>query len=480
MEDQNTTNHYEIHPVAYIFPRMSEEEFEQLKNDIDANGQQAPILLHEGKVVDGRHRLRACQELGIAPMFDVIEAANDQKIEQVVVSINLHRRHLTDAQKALIAARLANLGVGANQHTAGAVSQKMAAKELGISVDSVQRGKQVLLNGVPQLISAVESGDIDITNASRIAKMSRDEQVELTAQDKKIIREASKAINRAEFEERRQERLRQIEEKRKNNRPLDTHGNTYSVIYADPPWDYMGEEKVGYPCMSVEEICKEPVNTIAEEDAALFMWCSSSLLADAIEVIKAWGFKLKTSAVWDKGSGGHALLRGLVSELQDFAPMGADVVAVFPYPLGYGLCGCLDLRKGQWGGEGGVYFQRLLQYLHMPSIFAQVAVNGGISPESQRMKQVVIPSIDEYMAGERLGLAPFEVYVFGEIRELIIVHGIRDDVPAAGMKRIFCECVGEGRIGVEALGHGILNCLEELLWAVATVGVKGHWGSNFI
>ena len=305
MEDQNTTNNYEIHQAAYIFPRMSEEEFEQLKNDIAANGQQTPILLHDGKGVDGRHRLRACEELGIDPQFDEIVAANDTKIEQVVVSINLHRRHLTDSQKALIAARLANLGVGSNQHTAGAVSQKKAAEELGISVDSVQRGKQVLTNGVPQLIAAVESGTLDITNAARIAKLSRDEQVELTEQDKKLIRDASKAINRAKFEERRQERLQQIEEKRRNNRPLDTHGNTYSVIYADPPWDYMGEEKVGYPCMSVEDICKEPVNDIAEEDAALFMWCSSSLLAEAIEVIKVWGFKLKTSAVWDKGAAGQ-------------------------------------------------------------------------------------------------------------------------------------------------------------------------------
>lgn len=322
MDDQITTNNYEIHPVAYIFPRMSEGEFEQLKSDIAANGQQTPILLHEGKVVDGRHRLRACKELNITPQFAELEAANDQKVEQVVVSINLHRRHLTDSQKALIAGRLANLNVGANQHTAGAVTQKEAAEELGISVDSVQRGKQVLMKGVPQLISAVESGVLDITNASRIAKLSRDEQVKLAEQDVKVILEASKAINRAKFEERRQEKLRQIEEKRKNNRPLDTHGNTYGVIYADPPWDYMGEEKVGYPCMNLEEICKLPVNEIAEEDAVLFTWCSSSLLEDAIKVINAWGFKLKTSAVWDKGSVGQGAYFRQSHEILLFATRG--------------------------------------------------------------------------------------------------------------------------------------------------------------
>lgn len=52
--------------------------------------------------------------------------------------------------------------------------------------------------------------------------------------------------------------------------------------------------------MSVKEICEMPISQISADDAVLLMWCSSSLLPEAVEVVSAWGFKFKTSAVWDK------------------------------------------------------------------------------------------------------------------------------------------------------------------------------------
>lgn len=52
--------------------------------------------------------------------------------------------------------------------------------------------------------------------------------------------------------------------------------------------------------MSVSEICKLPVNNISEKDSVLFLWVTSPLLEDAFTVIKSWGFKYKTSFVWDK------------------------------------------------------------------------------------------------------------------------------------------------------------------------------------
>lgn len=295
----------EIHPIANLFPEMSESQFDELKQDIAQNGLQIPILVHAGKVVDGRHRLRACSALGIIPKFAELEAANDKSVEQSVISINLHRRHLTESQKAIIAGRLTNSVIGANQHTAGAVSQRKVAEELGISVDSVQRGKKVLNNGIPELIAAVSDGKIDISNAAKIAQLAKQDQSKLNFDDIKAIQEASKAINKAKFETRRMERIQEIEAKRANNKPLESSLGTFSVIYADPPWDYMGELAVGYPCMSVQEICNMPIDQISTEDAVLYMWCSSSLLPEALQVVSAWGFKFKTSAIWDKGFSGQ-------------------------------------------------------------------------------------------------------------------------------------------------------------------------------
>jgi N6-adenosine-specific RNA methylase IME4/ParB-like chromosome segregation protein Spo0J len=331
---------FEVHPIANLFPEMTESQFEELTLDIGKNGLQLPILTYGGKVVDGRHRLRACSVLGIVPKFAELEAANDESAEQSVISINLQRRHLTDGQKAIIAARLAKSSVGTNQHTAGAISQKQAAADIGISIDSLQRGKIVLKHGAPELIAAVTEGKLKISNAAKLAQLAKEDQSQLNFDDIKAIQEASKAINKAKFENRRMERIQEIEAKRANNKPLESSLGTFSVIYSDPPWQYMGELAVGYPCMSTQEICDMPINNIAAEDAVLFMWTSASLLGDALQVVKAWGFEFKTSAVWDKGVAGqgayfrqqHEVLmicvRGNVPEV----PYGARPASVLKFP----------------------------------------------------------------------------------------------------------------------------------------------------
>ncbi|MFZ5833268.1 MAG: DNA methyltransferase [Planctomycetota bacterium] len=90
-----------IHPAADLFPPMTAEEYAALKADIAANGQREPIALLGGKIVDGRHRYRACTELGIEPR--VVHLPDDEDIVSYVTSANLHRRHLTASQRAAVA-----------------------------------------------------------------------------------------------------------------------------------------------------------------------------------------------------------------------------------------------------------------------------------------------------------------------------------------------------------------------------------------
>ena len=80
----------------------------------------------------------------------------------------------------------------------------------------------------------------------------------------------------------------------------------YSVIYADPPWNYNNPMKNYYgaidiyPTMKVKEICDLPVQNITEKDAVLFMWATNPKLVEALQVIKSWGFEYKTNWCWDK------------------------------------------------------------------------------------------------------------------------------------------------------------------------------------
>lgn len=55
------------HDVCTIFPMMSPDEFAGLKADIQANGQREPVWTYQGKLIDGRNRLKACEELGVKP-----------------------------------------------------------------------------------------------------------------------------------------------------------------------------------------------------------------------------------------------------------------------------------------------------------------------------------------------------------------------------------------------------------------------------
>lgn len=82
---------------------------------------------------------------------------------------------------------------------------------------------------------------------------------------------------------------------------MELPNKKYKIIYADPPWSY--DRKVGqgvandqYNTMDIEDIKKLPIRGLADKDCTLFMWATFPKLEEAVEVIKAWGFTLKTVA----------------------------------------------------------------------------------------------------------------------------------------------------------------------------------------
>jgi len=91
----------EFHDVCNIFPMMGDDEYRALVEDIREHGLREPIVVWQGKIVDGRNRYRACMELGITPQYREWDGRGS--LTAFVVSQNLHRRHLTASQKAVIA-----------------------------------------------------------------------------------------------------------------------------------------------------------------------------------------------------------------------------------------------------------------------------------------------------------------------------------------------------------------------------------------
>lgn len=101
----STLAEFTVHPFADKFPLLQGDDFAELVEDVRSRGLQQPIVLtHDRKVlVDGRNRLRACDESHVDPVFDVLgDHYTDEMIVDYIISSNLKRRHLTIGQKSFI------------------------------------------------------------------------------------------------------------------------------------------------------------------------------------------------------------------------------------------------------------------------------------------------------------------------------------------------------------------------------------------
>jgi N6-adenosine-specific RNA methylase IME4/ParB-like chromosome segregation protein Spo0J len=286
-----------FHPLADIFPLLEGSEFDQVCADIKANGLHEPIVLNGGKILDGRNRYRACFRIGLKPHYWEYEGDDPLGF---VISLNLKRRHLDESQRALIAARLATLPRGSNQHAQiCAPSQNDVAEMLNVSRRSVQYAAVVRDRGIPELQHAVEQGRLPVSIAARAARQTPEIQRE--AAEAGDSRKADMLIRQGAV----MDRTQAVEF---NARAL----GKYAVILADPPWQYNPSTSPPswtveghYPSMELAEICALPVADIAHDDAILFLWATAPMVAKSLQVVAAWGFEYQTCLVWVKNKAGY-------------------------------------------------------------------------------------------------------------------------------------------------------------------------------
>jgi ParB-like chromosome segregation protein Spo0J len=153
-----------------LLPRMSEEEFAELKKSIQTEGQHYPIIVNEDlEVLDGHHRFRACTELGVEPDFEVKKFDDKLLEKKFVIEANLRRRHLNNFQlvelavplleieKALAKKRQSKGGKEGRDLQLGlapsdaefepelkAKATEVVAKKAGLSTRTFERGKKIV------------------------------------------------------------------------------------------------------------------------------------------------------------------------------------------------------------------------------------------------------------------------------------------------------------------------------------------------
>jgi hypothetical protein len=208
---ESTFTEREFHPVADIFPMMSDRELTDLTDDIREHGLREPIWLHrDGRIVDGRNRYLACREVGAKPETRTF-SGDDADLVEFVVSLNLHRRHLNESQRAMVAARIANMRQGERTDLPPSanlpkVSQSVAAQQLQVSDRSVRDAKKVQECGGPELAQAVDFGQVAVSAAALVADAVRDRVVGMPPERvREIVREVAAETRTEVAEARRQQ-----------------------------------------------------------------------------------------------------------------------------------------------------------------------------------------------------------------------------------------------------------------------------------
>lgn len=163
---------HETHEAADAFPLLEGIGLDGLTDDIKTNGLRDgfEIVLLEGDpeplILDGRNRYRACLAAKVQPRFRYYEGdKSDEGIVRYIVSVNIARRDLDDGQRALVARRLAKLIRGERKRNLKQVALP------GVSDADAGAADALMKAGVPELIAAVDRGDIALSHAAAVAKL---------------------------------------------------------------------------------------------------------------------------------------------------------------------------------------------------------------------------------------------------------------------------------------------------------------------
>jgi ParB family chromosome partitioning protein len=198
-----------FHEYAELFPWLEGAALEALRDDIRLHGVREPIVMLDGAILDGRNRYMCARDLGIE--YPVREFDGDDPLA-FVISHNLHRRHLTESQRASVAARLANMERGGDRKTQpdqnanlqfdiplsqqasarAPVTNADAAKMLNVSERSVATARKVQDTAPPEIVRAVDRGQISVSLAAQVADLPEASQAEIIAAPPEKVKEVAR------------------------------------------------------------------------------------------------------------------------------------------------------------------------------------------------------------------------------------------------------------------------------------------------
>ena len=280
---------------------MTAEEFDELKRDIQANGQLMPIWILDDKIVDGRNRYQACVDLGIEPLYQVVPGQPDMAaLLTFVISLNEKRRHLNSGQKAFVALEVER------------ILAAEAKKRQGARTDLDSTFRKDFRNVRPEeKESRVKAAQITGTNQIYVtdAKKIEREAPEL----KEAVMAGTMTLPQAKHQLKEREREARRDENRKIIQSVPEPAKIieqakFATIVIDPPWDWsdegdqdqLGRARPDYATMTIDELERLQVAKLADIDCHLYLWITNRSLPKGFRLLEAWGFRYITALTWVK------------------------------------------------------------------------------------------------------------------------------------------------------------------------------------
>jgi hypothetical protein len=163
-----------LHPLCELFPAIEGAAFDEFLASIKDNGLQEPIVLLDDAILDDRNRYTACLAAGIEPVF--VPFQGDDPV-RFVLAANIHRRHLNQSQRAVIAADIVTYQHGGDRKSDQSASLRLdkrthaeAAEMLSVSERSVDTAVKIKKHAEPEDIDAIKKGKATISGVAKKLK----------------------------------------------------------------------------------------------------------------------------------------------------------------------------------------------------------------------------------------------------------------------------------------------------------------------
>lgn len=304
-----------IAEIQELIPPLRESEHEQLKANILSEGIRDPLVVwrERGAILDGHNRLGIAKNHGLDYQIVTVSLPGLEAAKRWVILNQLGRRNLTPQQSAYLRGKL-YAEEKKSPHEAGSMKGKSSghfvqslhtadriAAETGVSSKTVRRDADYA-EAVDSIanVAGPEARDAILGADVRLTKKDAVELAGAASDNPDIIKEV------AEGKRSPASAKREIQKRQRASAPEpEPPTGKYRVLYADPPWQYSNSgfnqsAESHYPTMSQRELCALPIRDLAMDHSVLFLWATSPLIPEALEVMKAWGFEYKASRVWIK------------------------------------------------------------------------------------------------------------------------------------------------------------------------------------